>query len=875
MINEVIKKLALGFAAILWVSIAMAQTPLPGEVEEDLSTDACSQVLRDAREAYNDGRWEGIPDSLANCQEFLQNRNEQIELSFYQLAAKAHIQLQQYDKAAEQVQKLMILDPSFQPDSEDPQVFISLVDSFRVAEKIAGIEPEIRTATKTKQPLTDAPATVYVYTREQIQTRGYTSLIELLADVPEIQIQHNAVAEFKNVIGLRGIIGNEKFIIMLDGVRITATTGDPHAVAESYSLVNAAQVEIVIGPASALYGVDAFSGIINIISVDGEEIVKKGEKFGGRVTTSFGRFSNTDNSFLLAYQPRKDITATFSASFYHSEEPKYADFYPDSYTWFTDSYLPLGIVTDAFQTDTTTITDFSRDFEMPTSSYFLNTKLYLGSFEVGGTRHFERHSSAISVDPQYTLYTRTAYFASTIDDIYGRHYFRPQNKDWMITSNVSYGSFKTDPRSKFLNSFTGFAKGFKYQFSSSFKIEEQFDWAITDSISLIAGASFENLTALPKTGDLPAIFDEDVAADEQNLYYLGTDISNADGDTLVVLQDFFYLNYRNYGSYAQMLFKVSKKAEITIGGRFDHNTRFGSSVNPRAGLLYRASDNMKLKLLYGESFLAPSPWKAYAHFGSFSTDTATGGDITGLSSAFLHLPNSRLQPEKLRTIEASATYVNRRMIVAVNGFYNALYQLIDLAVQDVNRTSFHNVPVSYVEIADNAGNAQTYGATIHGRLQLKEPTYPETPEGVGGDPRPVREQTGAGINVYGSYSFTGGKENGDQLPLTAAHTIKTGVDWKYRQWSASLRYNFRGRQFSKESPGVFLEIPSFGVTNLHVRYALARTKGWWDGSFFLKVNNLLDNRYYHGAYEAGTTTLVNRLIPQDPIRYNIGVQMKF
>ncbi len=53
------------------------------------------------------------------------------------------------------------------------------------------LNADVTTASKTAQKVTDAPATVYVITKEQIALRGYTNLEEVLEDIPEIEIQKN------------------------------------------------------------------------------------------------------------------------------------------------------------------------------------------------------------------------------------------------------------------------------------------------------------------------------------------------------------------------------------------------------------------------------------------------------------------------------------------------------------------------------------------------------------------------------------------------------------------------------------------------------------------------------------------------------------
>ena len=170
---------------------------------------------------------------------------------------------------------------------------------------------EVVTASQTAQKVGDAPATIYVVTQEQIIDRGYANLEELLEDIPEIEIQRKSVSEYSNYYSFRGISGNEKFMILLNGIRINSMAGTPHAVANNYSIANANRVEVILGPASALYGVDAFSGIINIITRTGAEIS------GAEANLSYGSFNSTDNSVVVGYG-NDDISFNLTGSFYNS-----------------------------------------------------------------------------------------------------------------------------------------------------------------------------------------------------------------------------------------------------------------------------------------------------------------------------------------------------------------------------------------------------------------------------------------------------------------------------------------------------------------------------------------------------------------------------
>ena len=168
------------------------------------------------------------------------------------------------------------------------------------------------TAAQVEQFASQAPATVYVISKEQIQNRGYENLIDILDDIPEVEIQRYGSPEFNQHISLRGVAGNEKFLILQDGVRISAPTGDTHSIGYNFSVEQAEQVEVIIGPASALYGVDAFSGVVQIIT-------QKDQSTPLQLKTSYGNFNTTHNSVHYT----KDFgtaSIAFSGAFYHSDE---------------------------------------------------------------------------------------------------------------------------------------------------------------------------------------------------------------------------------------------------------------------------------------------------------------------------------------------------------------------------------------------------------------------------------------------------------------------------------------------------------------------------------------------------------------------------
>jgi outer membrane cobalamin receptor len=130
---------------------------------------------------------------------------------------------------------------------------------------------EVVTASKKPQRLSEVPATVRIITAEQIKERGYFTLEEALSDLPGFQFRN--IIGFNSYLFLRGIFSqNQSILVLVDGIQINELNSGGFYAGGQYNLSNVKKIEVVYGPASALYGTNAISGIINIITNNPRDI---------------------------------------------------------------------------------------------------------------------------------------------------------------------------------------------------------------------------------------------------------------------------------------------------------------------------------------------------------------------------------------------------------------------------------------------------------------------------------------------------------------------------------------------------------------------------------------------------------------------------
>ncbi len=133
------------------------------------------------------------------------------------------------------------------------------------------LDQVVVTAAGFEQKLTDAPASISLISREELQKRPYMTLIDAVNDLEGIDVGETSDKTGQKTISIRGM-GADYTLILIDGRRQN-NHGDIYPNSFGGNQFNhippldmIERIEVIRGPASTLYGSDALGGVVNIIT---------------------------------------------------------------------------------------------------------------------------------------------------------------------------------------------------------------------------------------------------------------------------------------------------------------------------------------------------------------------------------------------------------------------------------------------------------------------------------------------------------------------------------------------------------------------------------------------------------------------------------
>ncbi len=571
---------------------------------------------------------------------------------------------------------------------------------------------QVVSVTRSSQKSSDAPATVRIVTAEQILNRAYQSLLDVLLDQPDFKIETNNDPRWQHDVQVRGVFGMDKFIILLDGVRISSPTNDIIPIMENYPVHHAKQIEIVYGPASAVYGADALSGVINIVT-------RKADADFSTGTVQAGMF----NTYLFNFSAGKKLTNSMSFTI--------------SGQYFFDRQPLLSAVED-FRVGGRGIRDFLRDNNFPTDLGFpqsstqplsqdirnpLGARALHASFQLEDLRlnffyNYSRNPSTTANRPNNSVYNEDSFFGHQIA-MGNATYSKFWTPNFNTTSFVIYSQYDLDRETNFRNAYTGMNKAYLFSHGRLFKLEQLASWTVSSQFSLSGGATYENFFSIPRGHDLSEPYNG--RRDVQPIIINSLGLPGAPNG---IPARIFRVSFNNISAFLQAQYSPATSLIFTLGSRIDRDSRFGTLINPRLGIVFRPVERLTIKGLYGRAFLAPSPLSAYDEFGTFFSP-----NNQNTQSAFFRLANPDLGQQKIQTFELSTRYaISSSLSLSFAGYYNLLEGLFSQVaavpagvypggIPNNPVGGFYPVPgftfpINYIESIINQGSQTNYGGTV-------------------------------------------------------------------------------------------------------------------------------------------------------------------
>jgi outer membrane receptor protein involved in Fe transport len=686
------------------------------------------------------------------------------------------------------------------------------------------------TASRYQESLRETPATVIVVTRKQIEQRGYRNLVDLLQDLPGVDIQKQDDPTRYHDLTLRGHFTERKFMILQDGIRIDAPTRENLAVADNFPLYHAERVEIVYGPSSAVYGADAFGGVINIIT---------GQTEGLQLSTGLGKEGYGYHRFLGGLKFSDQWSLSLGGHRHQSDMADLSQAYPDLFAPVDATTFEGRVVVPAAARE-------PYFGEVSSDSLFARLD-YRDKFTLGFQHSRFTHPSSTGDRPDRALFLPDTRWENQLDTLYAR-YTLDLSERLSTTTTVNYSRHEHGPGVRFNNIFTSFADGYKYALGERTGFEQQFDYQWRERHKLTGGIGYEDYYAIPRTPDLPWPYDTDKSPAQQNMFYPNTDLPIGIGE----------LRYDNLSAYAQVHSRWDERWGSVVGARYDKNSRYSATLNPRLALTYQLPDKSMVKLLYGEAFRAPSAHENYRVYGSFSGEKNQQGEYI---SSFFAAPNPALEPEKLRNLELSFQRQWERAQFMASAYYTEVEDLM-MTLPQVPPAQY--IPGAYLQstnIVDNIGTATHFGLDMTLDYQ-----------------RPLGKSWSG--EFWGAYSFIDGSiQNASsgldtELPFIATHKLKFGATFTYRRkYYFSPRWALIGpTQSNRLDPtdsSRRLSVAGYGVMDVHMgaREVLPGL------TLSLSISNVFDRQYYNAGGETASSNFFAS--PQQPRAWFAGLEYRF
>lgn len=520
-----------------------------------------------------------------------------------------------------------------------------------------------------EQDLKQAPASISVITREELETRQYRDLAEALIGVEGIDVQGGTGKTGGLDISIRGM-PSDYTLILIDGRRQNVA-GDvtPNGFGAALTslippIAAIERIEIIRGPMSTLYGSDAMGGVINIITR------KVAKEWGGQLTLEAGipqdsAWGNQYRTNIYASGPLKE------------------------------DLLGLAVRGNVYRRD-------AADWVLAP----------------GAVQPAQARNPAPAESRQHNVGARLTLTPTRQHDLW---LDVEQGRTWYDNSDGRLGT--RDATTNLLgNNPPGYKDALRFN-RDQIAIGHNARLGIGSLETSLMHTETETIGRTIPGGAVPAgdprrgtdrelkttnlVLDSKLVAPVGDAHVLTVGGQWWDANLIDGLLPQEH-DQTMWSLFAEDEWKLAERLTATFGARYDNHSAFGGHVSPRAYLVWGATDQWTLKGGVSRGFRAPRLNQLIDGVSGVSGQGAT-----------INIGNPTLQPEVSTSTEIAALFDNQRgMTSAVTLFHNRVKDKIssggDCSVNTISSCAF-NPTATY---AINVDEATTYGLELSSRFQL-------------------------------------------------------------------------------------------------------------------------------------------------------------
>ena len=681
------------------------------------------------------------------------------------------------------------------------------------------LEPLVVTATRTSLTVKEAPSAVEVIDAKKLEQTQAKTLRDALRSALGVNVFNDF--QGRSNVSIRGS-ESRHVLIMVDGKRLGGELSYNSANAwdvDRIRMEDVDRVEIIRGPAGALYGSDAMGGVINVIT-------KVPERNAGSINYEYDWYENGKGAGYKAnlyLQGAADkVSYKLNAGLNKNRPYEISDGNDGN---FSGKEIPLSMnIGYQFDNGNKLSADFSR----------LKEENKKGSKEVT--------QGTVSMGPMGNVPQETTTYGTIANDNKRTDYAltysgEDNNQSWMIRAYRSeydkrYTSVSDEYKKLFMmgswidQSHTDPVPKIDTVKRTLSVIEGHDSWHMSDKHYMTAGFEYRR--------------DE---SEGTRIKKKGTSLPSGSSS----VHDAYDKAAINYSAvYVQDEFKPNDKWLIIPSLRYDYSDQFGSEFTSRLAATYNADKNVRIKAVAGQGYKTPTVNELYHYWEMYSGRTIPSGPMAGMPMYYGQFfeGNPDLEPEKSFSYELAVEKdFGESSTVHLGVFRNEVKDLI---------TSYWT--------GKYTSNATHPGLTGPDQIM----TYKNVPEA-----------TLQGVELYGShkiakdiflnagYTFLDAKDktSGTRLTDRAKHQVTFGVSYqpenKYA-WDCSLNLvsniNYYYNNAEKGSMGSYVyETKNFTVANIMTSKYITDTM-----KIYLGIDNISNHQNF-GAYADGNLGRIYRL----------------